>query len=82
MEAHIGENMQNILKIKDYTNAATKGQILMKFYVVANHYLVSLNLKFHEDRCTNARARVVNAHVHVLSQVCAFTTPPITLISH
>ena len=33
----------------------------MKFYVVVNHYLVSLSKIFHEDWCTNERARVVNA---------------------
>ena len=33
----------------------------MKFYVVINYYLVSIRLKFHEDLCTNARTRVVNA---------------------
>ena len=31
-------------------------------------YLVSLNIKFHKDPCINARARVVNVRVHVLSQ--------------
>ena len=46
-----------------------KSWILMKFNVVVNHYLVPLSLKFHEDQCTNARARVVNAHIHILSQV-------------
>ena len=35
--------------------------IFMKFYVVVNYYFVSLRLKFHEDLCINARARVVNA---------------------
>ena len=39
----------------------------MKFYVVVNYYLVSLSFKFYEDPCTNALARVVNVHVHVLS---------------
>ena len=32
----------------------------MKFYVVVNHYLVTLSLKFYEDLCTNERAQVVN----------------------
>ena len=31
----------------------------MKFYMVVKYYLESL--KFHEDPCTNARARVLNA---------------------
>ena len=46
----------------------------MKCYVGVNYYLVSLNLKFHEDSCINARARVVNAGTHVLLRVCVFTT--------
>ena len=33
--------------------SATKAWIFMKFYVVVNYYLVSLNFK---DPCTNARA--------------------------
>ena len=41
----------------------------MKFYVVVTYYLVSLSFKFHEDLCTNARARVVNGHVRVLSRI-------------
>ena len=45
----------------------------MKFYMVVNHYHESF--KFHEDQYTNVRARVVNAHKHVLSRVRAFTTP-------
>ena len=64
LEAHIGENMQNTSKIKDWTNAnanisATKFWIFKKLYVVVNHYLVSLSWKFHEDWCTNERAWVV-----------------------
>ena len=45
----------------------------MKFYLVVNYYLVSFSFKFHEDPCTNASARVVNAHVQVLSRVCTLT---------
>ena len=33
----------------------------MKYFMAVNFCLVSLNLKFHEDTCKNARARVVNA---------------------
>ena len=29
--------------------------------------------KFHDDQCTNVRARLVNAHAHVLSRVRAST---------
>ena len=50
-----------------------KAQIFMKFYTVVNHYPVTLSFKFHEDPCTNERARVVNMHAHVLSRVRAFT---------
>ena len=42
--------------------------------MVVNYYLVSLNIKFLEDPCINARTRVVNARAHVLLGVCAFTT--------
>ena len=42
--------------------------------MVVNYYAVSLSFKFYEDPCTNARARVINTHVHVLSQVRAFMT--------
>ena len=45
----------------------------MKFYVVGNYYLVSLSFKFYEDPCMNVHIRVVNAHVHVLLRVRAFT---------
>ena len=46
----------------------------MKFYMVVNYYLVSLSIKFHEDPCINARARVSNVRAHVSSQVRTFTT--------
>ena len=29
--------------------SVTEARIFMKFYVVVNYYLVSLNFKFHED---------------------------------
>ena len=52
---------------------------LYKLYVVVNHYLVTLSFKFHEDPCTNARARVVNARTRdktctraFMTGVCAF----------
>ena len=54
--------------------SATKARIFMKFYVVVNYYLVSLSFEFHDDPCINARARVVNTRVHVLSRVRTFTT--------
>ena len=41
---------------------------------VVNYYLVSLSFKFHEDSAINARARVINAHAHVLSRVRTLTT--------
>ena len=34
---------------------------------------MSLSLKFHEDLCVNAHARVVNARAHVLLRVRVFT---------
>ena len=40
--------------------------------MVINYYFVSFSFKFHEDPCTNARARVVNAHMHVLSHELKF----------
>ena len=55
--------------------SVTKAWIFMKFYMAVNYYLVSLYLEFHEGPCINARARVVNARVHVLSRVRAFTPP-------
>ena len=58
-----------------FTNIfVTKALIFMKFYVVVNYYLVSLSLKFHDDPCINAPARVVNVRAHDLLQVRAFTT--------
>ena len=54
--------------------SAMEARIFMKFYMVVNYYLESLTLKFHGYLSTNARARVVNARVHVISRVHAFTT--------
>ena len=54
--------------------SAMEARIFMKFYMVVNYYLVNLSFKFYEDPCINARARVVNARVHVISRVRAFTT--------
>ena len=54
--------------------STTKAPNFMKFYVVINYYLVSLSFKFYEDPCINAQIRVVNARVHVLLRVRAFTT--------
>ena len=51
-----------------------EARIFMKFYMVVNYYLVNLSFKFHDDLRINASARVVNARVHVLLQVCAFMT--------
>ena len=45
----------------------------MKFYVVVNYYLVSLNFKFHKNPCTNARAQVVNARTRDKTRTPAFT---------
>ena len=47
--------------------SATEARILMKFYMVVNYYLVNLSLKFHEDPCINARARVIIARPHDFS---------------
>ena len=41
--------------------SAKKAQILMKFYVVVNYYLVSMCIEFHQDLCINARTRILNA---------------------
>ena len=55
-----------------FTNIfVTKALIFMKFYVVVNYYLVSLSLKFHDDPCINAPARVVNART--CNKSCART---------
>ena len=70
--------MENILKIKVFVKS-TEAQIFMKFYAVVNYYLVSLSFKFHEDRDSNARARVVNARTRdktcaraFITRMCAF----------
>ena len=42
--------------------SVTEARIFMKFYMMVKCYLESLSLKFHEDPCKNAHARVVNAH--------------------
>ena len=75
------KDVENTLKImyseSQYCFAnisATEASIFMKFYVVVNYYLVTLSFKFYEDPCINARARVVNARVHVISRVRAFMT--------
>ena len=39
-----------------------------------NYYPMCLSVKFHEDPCINTRVWVMNSHVHILSQLCAFTT--------
>ena len=54
--------------------SATKAQILMKFYVVVNYYLVSLSFKFHGDSAKNARARVVKARAHFLTRERTLTS--------
>ena len=54
--------------------SATKASIFMKFYVVVKYYHVTLNFKFREDSCINARARVVNARNREKTCVRAFTT--------
>ena len=54
---------------------ATEARIFIIFYVVVNFYLVNLSFKFHKDPFTNARARVVNARVHVFAfcvRVCTW----------
>ena len=35
--------------------------------MVVNYYLVNFSFKFHEDPCTNERARVVNVRVFIAS---------------
>ena len=42
----------------------------MKFYVVVNYYLVSLNFKFHEEPGIYAPTQDVNMRTHILSE-CA-----------
>ena len=51
-----------------------EAQNFMKFNVVVNYCLVSLSFKFHAHSCINKRAQVVNARVHVISQVRLLTT--------
>ena len=46
----------------------------MKFYMVVNYYLVTLTLKFHADRCINARVQVVKARADVLLRLRVFMT--------
>ena len=45
----------------------------MKFYMVVNYYFV---FKFHEDLCTNAHARVINARTRNKTCTRRFTTRP------
>ena len=52
--------------------SARKAWILMKFYVVVNSYLVSLN--FHEDPCTIPCARVINVEPQNQTVVRTFRT--------
>ena len=54
--------------------SATEARIFMTFFMVVKYYLENLSVKFHEDWCINARARVVSTRTHVLSRVRAFTT--------
>ena len=54
--------------------SVTEAGIFLKFYLVGYYYLVSFNLKFHKDPCMNAHSRVVNARMHIISRVRAFTT--------
>ena len=75
------ENKENTLKINVFKKSIlfckylrNQSSDVHEFYVEVNYYLVTLNFKFHEDPCTNARAPVINARVHVLSRVRAFTT--------
>ena len=49
--------------------STTEAQILMKFYMMVNKHLVSLSIKFHEDPCINARARVLNVRAYVLYKI-------------
>ena len=54
--------------------SATEARIFMKFYMVVNYYHVSFTFKFHGYLCTNARARVINAHTRDKTCARAFTT--------
>ena len=48
---------------------ANETRIFLIFYTVVNYYVLSLTFKFHEDLCTNPRARVVNARTR--DKTCA-----------
>ena len=54
--------------------SATEARIFMKFYVVVNLYLVSLNFKFHEDPFVNARPRGGNVRIRDITCAHAFLT--------
>ena len=62
--------------------SAMKAPIFTKFYMVVNYYLVSLCIKFHEDPCINARARVVNVRVHILSRAACIYESCAYICSH
>ena len=51
-----------------------KAQILMIFCMVIKFYLESLSFKFHENPCTNARTRVINARTRDKTHMHAITT--------
>ena len=63
-----------MIKKDQYCFENISATIVMKFYVVVKYYLVNLGFKFCKDQCINARARVVNTRMHVLSHVRVFTT--------
>ena len=80
------KNMENTLKIKVFEKSTLFCKYLSNekswnFFVVVDYYLVSLSLKFHEDSSINARARVVNVCMHVLSRVRKFTTRARTFVN-
>ena len=54
--------------------SATKARIFMKFYVVVNYYLMSLNFKFYDDPCIDARIRGENARTRDKSCARTFIT--------
>ena len=54
--------------------SATKDLIFMKFHMVVSYYFVSVSLKFDEDPCINAPARVVNARIRDKTCVRVFKT--------
>ena len=64
---------ENTLKNKDcFANiSATEAPIFMKFYVVVNYYLVSLDFKFHEDLGINVLAQVVIVRARMFYRECA-----------